>query len=314
VTTEPPLDVQISLVSTNSRDLLRNCLVSLPAACDCLVWKAAVVDNASDDGTAEMVNAEFPAVALLRNTARQGFSANHNQIIRLGLERGAEFVLVLNEDTVLEPMSVTSLVSFSRDDLSIGAAGPVIRGSDGEIQRSLFAFPTIASEVSAGFRPGRERRAGDDSGWLNGSCVLVKLEAIREVGLLDDRFFIFFEDTDLGLRLARAGWRSSVCRQARILHLGHQVVSQPVYGDRMERQMIRSRYLYFRKHFRPSRAALVMGLSKLAFAARAGKAAAAAALTHQPAERALAGSLWKLAVYNPRLALQHERGETHSSA
>ncbi len=82
-------------------------------------------------------------------------------------------------------------------------------------------------------------------------CV-VRFAALREIGLLDDRFFIFFEDTDLGARLLDAGWSSAVSPNSRMLHHGHQVVSQPSYGSRMERQMIRSRYLYFRKHDRAS--------------------------------------------------------------
>jgi GT2 family glycosyltransferase len=310
------LDVLISLVNTNSRDLLRQCLLSLPDACRGLSSRTTLVDNASTDGSAEMVEAEFPDVELIRNTTRRGFSANHNQSIRLALDRGARFVLVLNEDTVLEPGSVRALVECCDARKEVGAAGPLINGSDGSPQRSLLAFPTIASEVSTSLRPGRDREPRG-AGWLNGSCVLFRTDALRQVGTLDERFFIFFEDTDIGLRLHDAGWESVVCPTSRILHYGHQVVSQPAYGDRMVRQMIRSRDLYFRKHRGPARASIANALCKSAFRLRAMKAGLTATILREAEERQLAGFLWGLASYDPREALPHEldaSSESHTSS
>ena len=167
---------------------------------------------------------------------------------------GARYGVILNEDTELDPGAIADLVRFCDADPRVGAAGPTIVGTDGAIQESLFPLPTVAGELAAcsGRRP--RPRASDGQGWLNGSCVLVRFAALAEIGLLDDRFFIFFEDTDLGARLLDAGWSSAVSSTSRMLHYGHQVVSQPTYGSRMERQMIRSRYLYFRKHDRASRA------------------------------------------------------------
>jgi N-acetylglucosaminyl-diphospho-decaprenol L-rhamnosyltransferase len=300
------LDVEISLVNTNSRELLRACLESLSAACAGLSWRATVVDNASIDGSEEMVRREFEEVDLLRNDVARGFSANHNRVLRRALEREPRYVLILNEDTVLEPGSVRELVDFCDERPTVGAAGPVITGGDGALQRSYFRFPTFGEHAAACLRPGREPPAPDGHGWLNGSCVLVRLEALRQVGLLDEQFFIFFEDTDLGVRLDQAGWRSAVCPSARILHHGHQVVSQPVYGNRMERQMVRSRYLYFRKHHGAAQAGLLALVIRAAFALRAVKALGEGLLLRRTGERGLATVLWDLARYDPRLALSHE--------
>lgn len=304
---EPTLDVEISIANTNNRDLLRGCLGSLPGSCDGLAWHASVVDNASTDGSAEMVLDEFCWVALLRNPVMRGFSTNHNQVLRRAVERGARYILILNEDTVLEPGSVRELVSFCQANPRIGAAGPIIRGSDGLVQHSFFRYPTVANQAAACLWPGRPPREATVDGWLNGSCVLVRGDALRQVGLLDERYYIFFEDTDLGLRLCKAGWQSAVCSDAHILHYGHQVVSQPVYGDQMERQALRSRYLYFRKHHGTVRAGAVDALVKCALTVRAVKAFVWGALSRRLEERSLATVLWALARYDPRVALSHER-------
>jgi GT2 family glycosyltransferase len=301
------LDVEISLANTNNRELLRGCLESLPAACEGVRWHVTVVENASTDGSAEMVEQQFPWAELVRNSLPCGFSANHNQVLRRAVNQSARYALILNEDTVLEPGSVRALIEFADANLGIGAAGPVLRGGDDSVQHSFFAFPTIANQTAACVRPGRRPRSPKGPGWLNGSCVLVRVEALRQIGLLDERFFIFFEDTDLGFRLEKAGWRSAVCSSARIVHYGHQAVSQPVYGDRMERQMLRSRYLYFRKHGGPVRAGVLTLLVRFALGARALKAFSSGALKANPDERALAGILWSLASYDPRLSLAHER-------
>jgi GT2 family glycosyltransferase len=127
------------------------------------------------------------------------------------------------------------------------------------------------------------------------------------VGALDEQFFIFFEDTDLGTRLRQAGWRSAVCESARIVHHGHQTVAVPHQGSDMDRQMLRSRYLYFAKHRGRPAAILVTVFVRLALSARAAKALTAAVVRHDGGEGALARTLWKLARYDPENVLPHER-------
>ncbi|MGZ4418094.1 MAG: glycosyltransferase family 2 protein [Gaiellaceae bacterium] len=302
-----PLDVEVSLVNTNNREFLRACLASLPAAAGALTWHATVVDNASDDGSPEVVRLEFPWARLIENTQRIGFSANHNQVIGEVISHdSARYVLVLNEDTELEPGSLEELVSFADREDRLGAAGPLLVEKDGREQVSYFRFPAVLEQFWSMLRPGQPPRRAETAGWLNGSCLLVRTEALRQVGPLDARFFIFFEDTDLGLRLHRAGWRSAVCESARVLHHAHQTVSQPGVGTRMERQMLRSRYLYFRKHHGRYRSALLALLVRAALALRATKASAGAILHRDPSERKLAELLWDLVRYDPQKVLEHE--------
>ena len=298
-------DVEISLVSTDNRELLEACLRSLPAACEGLDWHVTVVDNASSDGTAEMVQRDFPAARLMRNDSRLGFSVNHNKVIGPVVAEGsARYVVVLNEDTELEPGSVAALVAYADAHPRTGVVGPAIFGTEGERQPSYFRFPGVLGQIGWALRPGRALPQHRGEGWLNGSCLLVRVSALEEIGLLDDRFFIFFEDTDLGYRMRAAGWSSDVVEEARILHHGHMTVSQPALGSAMERQMLRSRYLYFEKHHGRARAWLVATGVRAAFWLRAGKAWVEREQTvdGRPSHALLRDA----AQYSPRSTLEHE--------
>jgi N-acetylglucosaminyl-diphospho-decaprenol L-rhamnosyltransferase len=309
-------DVAISIVSTNNRDLLARCLQSIPLACRGLDWDVTVVDNASTDGTGEMLATGFPWVAVLQNEVRGGFSANHNQVIRplLVEHEYPRYVLILNEDTEFDPGAVAELVFYCDQHPHVGAVGPVIRGPDGREQRSYFQYPAILRDLWWTLRPESAGLSSRSKGWLNGSCVLVRTEALRATGPLDERFFIFFEDADLGRRLLLAGWESTQCRSAGMLHHGHETVSQPKLGSIMERQMIRSRYLYFTKHRGRAYAHWANFLFRLVFIARASKALATAIIARSSGERRQARMLLELSRYSPRDPLPHEGPRGGASA
>jgi GT2 family glycosyltransferase len=285
------LDVEISLVNTNNRALLQACLASLWEACGGLNWHVTVVDNESRDGSAEMVAKDFPASRLIRNANRLGFGANHNQVLVPALESGARYVLILNEDTELDPGSVRGLVAFADQHERLGAVGPAIRGADGARQPSYLPFPTVLGQFWSCLRPGRPPRSPTRGGWLNGSCVLLRCEALRQVGSLDERFFIFFEDTDLGERLRHAGWESAVCEAATIVHHGHMTVALASAGSVWEWQMLRSQYLYFCKHRGRLTGLLLSRLVRSALLIRAGqvRSAHAAPPRNRDLNRAAAG-------------------------
>jgi N-acetylglucosaminyl-diphospho-decaprenol L-rhamnosyltransferase len=300
------VDVEVSLVNTDNRELLARCLASLPAAAGSATWRVTVVDNASRDGSSGVVRTEFPWARLLENATRRGFSANHNRVIDEVLAKGsARYVLVLNEDTELEPNSLKELIAFGDGRPRLGAIGPRLVGSDGREQPSYSRFPRVERQFWETLRPGRPAQTVEADGWLNGSCLLIRADALRDVGALDERFFIFYEDTDFGLRLHRAGWRSAVCRSARVVHHGHQTVAGSSTAGPMERQMLRSRYLYFRKHHGSARARLVAALVRFALMVRAAKALVGS-LRGDKGERTLARLLWTLARYDPLVPLAHE--------
>jgi GT2 family glycosyltransferase len=301
-------DLVISVICTNNRGALETCLEALPDAAAGTRWRATVVDNASTDGTAAMVREQFPWATLISNSSRLGFSANHNKtLVPLIDDSSARYGLILNDDTILDPGSLALMVAEMDSTADIGALGPRIRGTDGVPQDSLLAFPAPLAAAVDALRPGRfTALPAGRPGWLNGSCVMLRLQALRAVGTLDERFFIFFEDTDLGLRLLRGGWTSKLSRDAGMVHLEHSTVSMPALTSAMARQMTRSQWLYLRKHHGPVAAAYGAAVGRLAFGLRALKASVAGRVRRDGEERARAVHLLALARYSPTQPLEHE--------
>ena len=299
-------DVVISIVCTNNRAVLEGCLDSLPAACEGLRWRATVVDNAGSDGTSEMVNERFGWAHLVRNDRRHGFGHNHNLTIAPTLKHeNARYVMVLNDDTRLDRRAVFEMVQEMDETPDLGAIGPRIRGLDGAPQQSLFRFPSVRHLLVHQFRPGLPPGEAGRAGWLNGSCLVLRREALQQAGSFDESYFIFYEDTDLGYRLLEAGWRSAVSRDAGMVHLEHQTVSMPAVSSMMARQMLRSEWLYASKR---TGAWLAFGLSmgtRAALLLRSAKAAAGGARGDGDA-RLLARALLGLARYRPAEPLPHE--------
>lgn len=300
------LDVAISIIDTDNRELLRQCLNSLAAAPEGVSWIATVVDNACTDGSTEMLRDDFAWARVIRNERRLGFSANHNQVLGPVLaDASAEFVLILNEDTVLSPGSIRLLVEAARANPRIGAVGPTLLGEGGDVQQSFWEFPTVRSEIATSAWPRRQITEATTAGWLNGSCILFRTAALRDVGSLDERFFIFYEDTDICRRLVDGGWDVERATDAVVVHLGHQTVSRAAVATAMERQMLRSRYLYLEKHHGRARARLAATGVRVALLARS----VAGFLEWHLARRRQAREypvLFQLAAYRPTVSLPHE--------
>ncbi|HEY0072368.1 MAG TPA: glycosyltransferase family 2 protein, partial [Chloroflexia bacterium] len=207
--------ISIVIVSYNTRDLLRACLRSLPGAAQGLGYEVFVVDNASTDGTVEMIRRQFPEVHVIANEGNVGFAAANNQ----GLEqaRGTS-LLLLNPDTEMQAGSLRTLHEWLAAHPEAGAAGPRLLNRDGSLQRSAHHFPTpgmlLLEQLSAAALvrhvPWLNRRylgawAHDEPrrvDWLVGACLLLRREALASTGLLDATFFMYGEEIDLFKRLA----------------------------------------------------------------------------------------------------------------
>lgn len=220
--------VEAILVSFNTRGLLRECLVAL---LDQQPSSVVVVDNNSSDGSADMVEAEFPAVRLIRNDQNVGFARAANQALR---EARSPFVLLLNPDAMIAPGALRTLAAYLLENPRVGAVGPAMRHPDGRLRVlpagrqptlwRVFTHSTGLSRLSR-YSPvfdGWQHRAGVHDRaplaveWLTGGCLLVRMEAVLEVGLLSERWFIYAEDLEFCKRLTDAGWR--------IVHLPNAVV------------------------------------------------------------------------------------------
>jgi GT2 family glycosyltransferase len=205
--------VDVVIVSFRSRELLRRCLLPLVAAPDLAI---IVIDNASGDGTAEMVAAEFPDVALKASQENLGFARATN----LGIQAGAApYVLALNPDTQVEPDDLAKLVSLMESRPEIGVCGPRLVQPDGTLDHAgRRSFPTILSSLGHFSGIGRRRKSGRLAAYrapevdagpvdaVNGAFMLIRRSALAEIGLFDEGYWMYMEDLDLCYRFAEAGW------------------------------------------------------------------------------------------------------------
>jgi len=235
-------DLAVVIVSYNCREALRECLRALPTG-----HEVVVVDNASADGSAALVRAEFPAVTLIANDTNRGFAAACNQGIRATT---APFILLLNPDTVVTATAWETLAAVLRAEPQVGACGPRILNPDGSPQISCRRFPTwwrmsLAELGLRRFYHVAQPRAEVEQ--LMGACLLLRRAALEQIGLLDERFFLYFEEVDLCLRLHQAGWRVRFVPGAAIVHQGGQSSRHDRAAARAHRY--RSLFEFYRKHY-----------------------------------------------------------------
>jgi hypothetical protein len=206
----------IVIVSYNTRELLRRCLASLREHAP--GYPVVVVDNASADGSAATVAAEFPEVRLLRNERNVGFGAANNRALR---DADTELTMLLNSDTRLESDVVDALAQTLDRHPRAAAVGCRLVSIDGSTQASVRCFPSAMHSLRRAVGIGDplpERIAPVDA--VDGAAVLLRTEAFRAVGGFDERFFLYAEDVDLCYRLSRAGWQVLYDPSVSLTHVG----------------------------------------------------------------------------------------------
>ncbi len=226
-----------------------------------------VVDNGSTDGSPEAIRKAFPRVRLTSNERNFGFARAVNQALA---QAKGSYCVLLNSDARLMEGAIKALVAFMEENPDAGIAGGQLMNEDGSRQNSIAPFPSLATEL---FNkrllriffprryPGKERDYPSplDVDSLVGACIIVRRQAIEEVGKLDEGYFFFMEETDWCLRMKKRGWRVSFVPQARILHLQGASASMAKAETRIE--YYRSRYRFFTKwHGRGRTAFLKIGL------------------------------------------------------
>jgi len=220
----------IVILNYNTCDLLSQVLQSLSPDLFVAGWQVIVVDNASTDGSADMVTRDFPAVHLIRSPENLGFARGNNLGIRAS-DPETPYILLLNSDTVTKPASLTALVRFMDVHPDAGFVSPRLLRPDGTPQPYAFGGdPTPTYLLRRGFNQLALHRYLHDWGteqlqpvdWVSGACLLARRAAIEQIGLLDEHIFMYFEDNDWCLRIRKAGWKVYYNPQVEIIHLGGQ--------------------------------------------------------------------------------------------
>jgi hypothetical protein len=288
------------VVNTNGRDLLLACLEAIERTTPPgLEHEVLVLDNASDDGSAEAVRARNGDVRLIALERRAGKAENDSRLLR---EARGEFCLLLNEDSELQPGAVAALTGALRSHKHAAAAGAQLLAPDGRPVPCAWRLPDARTALAGGFflhRTYTVESGGTATrpvGWVQSSAMLVRRTAAEQVGWLDPGFFVYSDETDFCKRLGDAGWRILYVPSARAIH--HDQMAQDARGA--ERRIVeyhRGRDRYLRKHLGPVRAALLRPLLAWPYLVRA--AAALVLPGHSPRRYWL----------HARQALRPERGE-----
>ena len=245
-------DISIIIVNWNTRDLLRNCLLSLYKTVRDVNYEVMVVDNGSHDGSVLMLKREFPAVLVIENQVNKGFAAANNQAIAV---MSGRYALLLNTDTVLRSGAITRLYQFMESRPVAAMACGQLLNADGSRQNSIAAFPdllTLLTNISLLEYVWPRRFPSKRYDWQNpieidsgvGACLLVRKKAIDEIGRLDERYFFFFEETDWAYRMRAAGWKIFHVPGACIYHFQGQSIGRDI---RSRIEFYRSRYQFFQK-------------------------------------------------------------------
>ncbi|HMA37145.1 MAG TPA: glycosyltransferase family 2 protein [Chloroflexia bacterium] len=282
-----PPDCSIVIVSWNVRDLLRACLQSLPAAAGPqLRSEVLVVDNASSDGSAAMVRAEFPGVRLLAESQNHGFPRGNN--LGIAASRGRT-VLLLNPDTEMRPGALAALLAYLDRHPAAGLVGPRLVNADGSPQSSRRRFPTPATALVEStplqalfphlpvlrryYLLDRDDDQEQRVDWVTGACMLARRAALVAVRGFDAGYFMYSEELDLCRRLRQAGWEIAYVPAAVVVHHGGQSSDQNVPERHIRFQRARLRY-FARWHGRGIAAGLrlwIVGLYLWQAALEAGK-------------------------------------------
>jgi GT2 family glycosyltransferase len=264
-------DVSIVIVSFNTRDVLRECLLSIHREAGSLRHQIIVVDNSSTDGSPAMIEQEFPDVVLIRSEVNLGFGPANN----LGFEAArGRYIVLLNSDAFLTEESLQRSVEHMDTNPRAGLGGGRLIGRDGSKQPSARMFPTVFSDliVLSGLaarypqshffgyfdRTWANEMEAAEVDWVPGAYSIIRPEALAASGPFDPRFFFYYEEVDLCKRIQQAGYSICYWPDIVVVHIGGESSRQlrPIElsktGSKLTLWRMRSMLLYYRKHHGPA--------------------------------------------------------------
>lgn len=253
--------ISVVIVSWNVKDLLRACLKSLFLFYTPYDIEVIVVDNASSDGSVEMIQKEFLKVRVLAQTTNCGFAMANNIGAR---EARGEYLLILNPDTECRDASLIAALDVFRQDPAIAAIGPCLLNSDGTVQHSIRRFPRLSDQLAIALKLHHmfpwlrclQRYFAEDVDYtreqdveqIMGACMLIQRSVWDRMEGFDEDYFMWFEEVDLCYRMKAAGYRIVYTPSASVVHHGGQSFSQ-VLGYQKQKWFLASQRRYIKKFF-----------------------------------------------------------------
>lgn len=287
------LDLAIVIVSYNTKDLLRDCLRSVIDSSPRIAYAICVVDNASTDGSADMVRSEFAQVQLIARSSNVGYSVANNIGLRwfgfnqpeaIAANELPRYALLLNPDTVVPESAFADMIEFMDAHPSAGVAGPCLRRPDGSLDKACkrsFPTPKVSLYRMAGLGkifPNSRTFNSYNLEYLPdtavaqvdsvvGAYMQLRREAIEEVGLLDETFFMYGEDLDWAKRIKDAGWEVWYNGESEITHVKEAASSQ---SSKSRVDFYEAMWIFYTKHYRSSTSWLLDKLIMFGIIAKGG--------------------------------------------
>lgn len=244
--------LSIVLVCWNNKAYLDPCLKSLYETGLKNTFDVVVVDNGSTDGSQQMLAEKYREVKIVQNSSNVGLGKASNQGIEATKGR---YILLLNNDTIVNGPSFDAMVNFMDENPSAGAVGGKLLNSDGTTQSCYNYFPTLREDFLVATRLGELIRPGypavmngekiESVDWLGSACLMVRRSALNEVGLLDEGYFIYGDEADLQYRLKKAGWKIYFLPEATTIHYGGRSMDR----WRRRKMVYRGKMLFYQKHY-----------------------------------------------------------------
>lgn len=266
------MDLSIIIVNYNTRQLTLDCLQSVYRSQGSYTYEAIVIDNASTDDSVSRIQAEYPQAQLISNDDNVGFSRANNQGIRIAKGR---YILLLNSDTIVEPLTLNTMITFMDTHPDCGASGCKVVLPDGSLDKACRrGFPTPSASFYYAFGiaklfPTKPRFNQYQLGYLSpdetypidclvGAFMMVRREAIDQVGMLDEEFFMYGEDIDWCYRIKKADWQIYYVAETKITH--YKGASSRRKPFKIIYEFHRAMHLFHRKHYRQKYSILTNGL------------------------------------------------------
>ncbi|WP_314590263.1 glycosyltransferase family 2 protein [Paenibacillus terrigena] len=266
------MDLSIIILNYNTRQLTLDCLQSVYASTTTYHYEVIVIDNNSSDDSVEHFQHHYPSTHLIANQENVGFSRANNQGMRIAKGR---YILLLNSDTIVEPDTFDTMLQFMDSHPEVGASGCKLILPDGSLDKACRrGFPTPSASFYYAFGlskmfPNNPRFNQYQLGYLSpdesypidclvGAFMLVRREAIDQVGMLDEEFFMYGEDIDWCYRIKQAGWQNYYYAGTFITH--YKGASSRRKPFKIIYEFHRAMYLFHRKHYRPKYSILTNGL------------------------------------------------------
>lgn len=257
------MDLSIIILNYQSKGLVKQCLKGIKNSNLSLSYEIIVVDNASNDGCLEMVKNNFLGVKTIQADKNHGYAAGNN----LGIKATqGKYIMILNPDVAVLENSIQLMFEFMENRVEVGLAGPRLINPDKSVQFSCMKFPTLLTPLYRRTFLGRfqfvqkklkEYQMSDcdhaenrEVDWIFGACMIVRKSAIEKVGLLDEKFFLYFEDTDWCRRFWRAGFKVYYVANAKMVHYHGRLSDSGILGifKKATRTHIKSWLRYFWKN------------------------------------------------------------------